>query len=99
MLQATMSNPVHAADRARNRCLPRRRFWLCWLIAVAGCSMPASPGDGGGPGKRSQKLVLTPEQELEAGRRAYREVLGEVRDRIVPTERDEVVLARRVTGR
>ena len=47
---------------------------LLALAAAAGC------GDGmqgGGPGHRFQPLALTPAEELELGRQAYAEILGQ----------------------
>ena len=42
-------------------------------LGSIGC---APPGAGEGPGHRQQRLALSPEQELELGRKAYREILS-----------------------
>src|SRR4051812_12634475 len=47
----------------------------CLLLATAGCS-PAGDPSGEGPGHRSQVLALSPDEELELGREAYREILS-----------------------
>jgi predicted Zn-dependent protease len=46
-------------------------------------------GQGEGPGHRPQVLALSPEEELQVGRKAYREVLQEVRGRILPRDSEE----------
>jgi predicted Zn-dependent protease len=45
---------------------------VCLLLPLAGCD---TQPQGQGPGHRPQELALSPEQELELGRKAYREVL------------------------
>jgi predicted Zn-dependent protease len=82
---------------------PRR--WLlsalmCLLgsLAASGCELPEA-GDAQGPGHRSQPLALTPEQELELGRRAYAEVLGKYRGKILPADRPEVKRVRHIAAR
>jgi predicted Zn-dependent protease len=48
-----------------------------WLFqASVGCTLRGGP-EGAGPGRRPQMLALTPEQELELGREAYREILAQ----------------------
>jgi predicted Zn-dependent protease len=72
---------------------------FCLLLGFVGCDMPfAAPGEGqgAGPGKRSQTLALTPDQELEVGRQAYKKALGEMRGRILSQDQPEVVRARRI---
>src|SRR5207249_2960286 len=50
------------------------------VALVAGPSGCSPPGGGGeGPGHRSQRLALSPEQELSLGEQAYKETLGKVR--------------------
>ena len=72
---------------------PKRRFPRRWLllfvlslssgIAVAGCSPPSTgQGRGAGPGGRVQELVLTPDEEIKLGDRAYREILS--KSKVVP---------------
>jgi predicted Zn-dependent protease len=68
---------------------------------VSGCTRPA-PGPrekGPGPGGREQHLALSPQQELQAGRRAYKEVLEEYRGRILPADDPQVERVRRVMGK
>jgi len=70
---------------------------LCLVFFLnAGCN-PQLPmdgrGRGEGPGHRSQKLALTPEEEREVGQQAYHKVLQEVRGRVLPDNAPE---ARRV---
>jgi len=73
-----------------------------WLIAAclisAGCGdVPAGyEGSGEGPGHRRQVLGLKPEEELEVGRRAYREVLQEYRTRILPDNHPDTQRVRRI---
>src|SRR5262245_38625305 len=81
---------------------PRRFAPLLGLALLAsGCGADFGPAVGEGPGHRRQELGLTPQQELEVGRRAYREILGQYRDRggIVPADSNEVRRARQVTAR
>jgi predicted Zn-dependent protease len=52
---------------------------------------------GQGPGHRAQELALSPEQELELGRKAYREVLSESRP--LPHDSKEVQQVKRVGER
>ncbi len=60
------------------------------VLPLAGCD--AGQPQGQGPGHRPQELALTPEQELELGRKAYREVLAE--SKVLPQDSAQV---RRVT--
>src|SRR5580704_13219355 len=71
---------------------------LCCLIVVAsligiGCAggQPPGEGQGEGPGHRPQQLALSPQQELDLGRKAYREVLSDPKKygRVVPADRPE----------
>ena len=90
-----------AVPTAQPAAEPRARaFRLAGLVVVlaAGCSFqPAREGEG--PGGREQPLALTPAQELAVGRRAYREVMDEVGDRVLPAEAPETERVRRVTDR
>lgn len=45
---------------------------LIYLVVISGCS---EGPQGTGPGRREQHLALTPSQELQVGREAYREIL------------------------
>jgi predicted Zn-dependent protease len=69
---------------------------VCLLIALSGCGQPPGP-QGQGPGHREQELALSPEQELELGRRAYREVLSE--SKVLPHDSKEVQRVTRVGKR
>ncbi len=48
----------------------------CAVLSGSGCEGPLGEEQGGGPGHRTQVLALNPRQELELGRRAYREILS-----------------------
>jgi predicted Zn-dependent protease len=73
------------------------------VLALAGCDLAGPPDiasqKGEGPGKRAQSLGLSPREELEVGRRAYREVLGEYRNRLLPRDHSEVERCRRIMNR
>jgi metalloendopeptidase OMA1, mitochondrial len=68
------------------------------MLIAAGCDAPtASDGrPGEGPGHRQQELGLSPREELEVGRRAYREVLAEYRGRTLPDSAPEVQRVERI---
>jgi predicted Zn-dependent protease len=61
---------------------------VCLLLSLPGCGQPPAPQGGEGPGHREQELALSPEQELELGRKAYREVLSEAE--VLPQNSPEV---------
>jgi predicted Zn-dependent protease len=63
---------------------------FCLALAPAGCDV--EPPQGEGPGHRRQTLALSPQQELDLGRKAYREVLSEAK--VLPHDSAQV---RRVT--
>jgi predicted Zn-dependent protease len=70
---------------------------IVFAASALACS-GGGPGEAGppeGPGGRPQPLALTPSQELAVGRRAYREVLADLRDRALP---DGSAESRRVRG-
>jgi len=70
------------------------------LLVGIGCAPAEERGTGGqGPGRRPQQLALTPEQEFELGRRAYLQVLSEMRGRILPGDDPRCVTAQHVTAR
>jgi predicted Zn-dependent protease len=48
---------------------------ICVLGPLTACSVDQQ-GEGEGPGHRQQALALTPQQELEIGRQAYRQILS-----------------------
>jgi len=71
-------------------------------LASSGCDFPSGPGaDGGGPGHRVQNLALSPQQELELGRQAYKEVLSNPREygNVVPADRPECQRVRGIAQR
>jgi metalloendopeptidase OMA1, mitochondrial len=79
---------------------------LCISLSVAltsvGCDFPSGiQGGGEGPGHRAQTLGLSPQQELELGRQAYREVLSNPREygRVLPADSPECQRVRRVAQR
>jgi predicted Zn-dependent protease len=72
-------------------------FCLLALAPLAGCG--DLNGAGEGPGHRSQRLALSPQQELDLGRQAYREILAKYRGRILPANDRRVQRSRQVTAR
>jgi len=62
-----------------------------------GCSPGIDKGTGEGPGRRSQVLALTPEQELALGREAYQEILSN--SDLLPPDDPRVRRVRQVGGR
>ena len=87
-----------SAAKTLNR---RSSCLVVFVLLATGCGLPQPPQSpqgsapqGEGPGRRQQPLALSPQQEWAVGQRAYREVLGEVRDRILPDNSRE---ARRVS--
>jgi metalloendopeptidase OMA1, mitochondrial len=78
----------------------RRVTLMLVLAALAlpmGCDSISPGGQGEGPGHRSQVLALTPEQELELGREAYREILENAP--VLPDNHPEVRRLRNVGER
>lgn len=86
------------------------RLAICSVLLVTallpGCGVPfpteAPPQRGPlgqGPGGRPQPLALNPRQELEVGRRAYREVRQKYEDQLVPGNQPGVQRARHVLSR
>jgi predicted Zn-dependent protease len=65
------------------------------LLPLAGCGGGQPQGEG--PGHRPQELALTPEQELELGRKAYQEVLDE--SKVLPRNSPQTQRVRRVGER
>ena len=65
-----------------------------------GCDVPtgAQGGGGEGPGHRAQDLGLSPQQELELGRQAYKQILTDPRryGRVVPPDRPECQRVRNI---
>jgi len=92
-----------AVARASN---PTRRHGVavcCVLLtalSLVSCGFPLPrPQPGEGPGGRQQPLSLNPAQELELGRRTYRQVLQEMRDKVLPKNSEEVRRVRQVLTR
>src|SRR5205085_1438479 len=72
------------------------------LVLVAGCEYPVGEGEGGrgeGPGGREQPLGMSPQQELQVGKKAYAEVLNEYRGRVLPDNHPDVNRVNRVVAR
>ena len=86
-----------AAGRGSGRVLSLLAVGCCFW--AAGCGMPSAQDTGQGPGHRRQLLALSPTQELEIGRRAYREVLEKYRGRILSPDDPDNVRVRRVCNR
>jgi metalloendopeptidase OMA1, mitochondrial len=89
---------------------PRQRAFaaaggVVLVAVVLGCGVVAPPeqqqgrGRGEGPGGRQQPLAMTPQQELAVGLRAYREVMQEYGDRVLPESAPEVRRVRQITMR
>lgn len=86
----------------------RRTAALCAFVLLAlavslsfGCWQPPEQGGprNAGPGGRDQPLALSPAQEAEVGRRAYRQVMEEFEGRILPASSREAVRVRRIVDR
>lgn len=79
-------------------------FCISLLAGLAGfgCDFPSgAEGGGEGPGHREQKLALSPQQELELGRQAYKEVLSNPKEygHVVPADRPECQRVRGIAER
>jgi metalloendopeptidase OMA1, mitochondrial len=74
---------------------------LFFGVISLGCGGFDPSGDGEGPGHRKQVLELSPQQELDLGRKAYREVLSNPQKygRVMPADSAEVERVRRIAGR
>jgi predicted Zn-dependent protease len=72
-------------------------FCLLALAPLTGCG--DLDGAGEGPGHRRQQLALSPQQELDLGRQAYREILTKYRGKILPADDRRVQHSRQVTAR
>ncbi|MBY0522895.1 MAG: M48 family metallopeptidase [Gemmataceae bacterium] len=98
--------PLTRRGNARPYSSQGRTLALCVVglalgLAGTGCEGPSPGGRGEGPGRRQQKLALSPQEELTLGRRAYQEILGNPREygHVVPTDRPESRRVRRVAER
>src|ERR1700686_1807210 len=77
-------------------------FSLAAGLAGPGCEFPSgAEGSGEGPGHRAQTLALSPQQELELGRQAYKEVLSNPSKygRVIPADRPECQRVRGIARR
>ena len=94
-----MSKLVLHARRSRSG----RSVFYCLLLvvflAVPACDVGLPPGNQEGPGRRSQTLALSPQQELEAGRIAYSKIMSKYRDRILPGDDPQVKRVRTIAYR
>jgi predicted Zn-dependent protease len=95
-------------DQSRKRKVPTlfgpQRFLLLALVvtSILGCDVGVpgeDRGGGQGPGHRRQYLALRPEQELELGEQAYRQVLSESRGRVLPSDDPRVQKVRTIGRR
>jgi predicted Zn-dependent protease len=88
-------------SRARGR-LAAGVFGLLLVgLAGPGCEVVSGPPGGEGPGHRPQELALSPAEELQLGRQAYREVLSNSRKygRVLPADSEPVQRVREVARR
>jgi len=71
-----------------------------FLLFAVGCDVSVpDEGTGEGPGHRAQHLGLRPDQELELGQEAYRDILQESRGRILPANDPSVRRVRSIGSR
>jgi len=66
-------------------------------VPVEGPEAPPADGRGEGPGRREQRLALSPKEELALGRQAYAEILS--KSRVLPASRPEVRKVRQIGER
>jgi len=57
------------------------------------------PAQGEGPGHRQQRLALNPEKELAVGRQAFKEVLRDMHDKVLPQDSPQTLRCRRIVDR
>ena len=77
-------------------------FLTLFLITASTVSCTDEGDSGGreaGPGGRVQPLALSPSQELAVGRRAYAEVIDDVRDRVLSDDDAQVNRVRGIVDR
>src|SRR5438105_5049513 len=102
---ANLCLPRYGPACARVRCVVALGCLLTVGLAGPGCEYPnvpvAAPRGGEGPGHRAQQLALSPRDELELGRQAYREVLSNPRKygAALPTDSPEAQRARDIARR
>ena len=72
-------------------------------LFAAGCEMRLpggeAGGNGSGPGKRQQRLALSPDEELRVGQEAYRKELTKLRAQILPADNPDVIRTRQICSR
>jgi len=87
-------------DARRSALRPAGLLVVVVVLAGSGC-MPSGQQGGSGPGHRRQNLGLTPEQEYDLGKKAYRKIIDEARqkDALLPQDSQPVELVRRVGQR
>ncbi len=89
-------------SRITRRLMPLLLPFGAWaLLLITGCDDAGLPpqGSGEGPGHRAQQLGVSPEQEFELGQQAYRHVLRENRNRILPADDRQVRRVRAIAGK
>jgi predicted Zn-dependent protease len=102
-----MARPFHPSpQRPRPPAVTPWGIALGFLTTVAvlvgiGCAGGQEPERGEGPGHRPQRLALTPQQEIELGRKAFREILNnpEKYGHVVPADNPVSQRIRGVTSR
>jgi predicted Zn-dependent protease len=89
---------LRAGDRINRTC---SGFWICLAISIAATGCGQNEGAGAGPGRRPQALALTPAQELELGRVAFKEVLSKPNEygRPLPDDDPQVKRVRHIALR
>ena len=98
---------VYKTTSSNTRRFAVRRVVVVLLAFVSSIIVGCSGDDGSavdvtpnaGPGGRQQPLALSPSQELAVGRRAYSEVMNDVRGRSLPVESADVQRVHRVVDR
>ncbi|CEF49312.1 unnamed protein product [uncultured bacterium] len=90
-----------------------RNGWVTILLCVASlgavlaCELPGpSPNrpaqaqkEREGPGGRDQPLAMSPRQELDVGRRAYKQVMDEFGNRVLSPSNSQVLRVRHIADR
>jgi predicted Zn-dependent protease len=80
-----------------------KRWVLLAAVLLVGCDMPLEPRPGPergeGLGGRTQPLALSPKQEWTIGLRAYREVMEQFGDQLLPPDHAEVRRVRHITDK
>ena len=96
-----MAHPHEPTPTAPSPRATLARLVAACVLIVAGCEFPTGSdgASGEGPGHRQQTLGLSPAEELEVGRRAYRKVLDEYQGRILPDSAPETRQVRQIMDR